>query len=66
MLISLFFPPVILADKFDILLGQATVTVPWVEDGNDYQVVGQLTISSFRFTILIFLNSIWRLGKLLT
>jgi len=42
-LISLFFAPVILANNFDILLGQANVTVPWVEDGDDYQVVGEFT-----------------------
>jgi len=58
---------VILANNFDILLGQATITVPWVEDGDDYQVVGELLLlSSFRSSILIFFDSIWRLGKLLT
>jgi len=31
--------PVILADNFDILLGEIEVTVPWVLDGDDYQVV---------------------------
>jgi len=31
--------PVILADKFDILLGRITVQVPWVVDGDDYQLV---------------------------
>ncbi|KAF8961499.1 hypothetical protein BDZ97DRAFT_1905501 [Flammula alnicola] len=31
--------PLILAANFDILLGRTTVTVPWVLDGNDYQVV---------------------------
>jgi len=34
-----FTTPLILANDFDILLGQANVTVPWVEDGDDYQVV---------------------------
>ncbi|KIM39603.1 hypothetical protein M413DRAFT_447079 [Hebeloma cylindrosporum] len=34
-----FTTPLILANDFDILLGQATITVPWVEDGDDYQVV---------------------------
>ncbi|KAK7016151.1 hypothetical protein R3P38DRAFT_3276413 [Favolaschia claudopus] len=31
--------PVILADNFSILLGHIEVTVPWVEDGSDYQIV---------------------------
>ncbi|KAJ7166829.1 hypothetical protein C8R46DRAFT_1071578 [Mycena filopes] len=31
--------PVILADNFSILLGRIEVTVPWVEDGSDYQIV---------------------------
>ncbi|KDR80957.1 hypothetical protein GALMADRAFT_241511 [Galerina marginata CBS 339.88] len=31
--------PVILANKFDILLGRIEVTVPWVVDGSDYQIV---------------------------
>ncbi|PPQ95979.1 hypothetical protein CVT26_016195 [Gymnopilus dilepis] len=30
--------PVILADNFSILQGSVQVTVPWVEDGDDYQV----------------------------
>jgi hypothetical protein len=30
---------VILQDKFDILLGRIEVKVPWVIDGDDYQVV---------------------------
>ncbi|PPQ98024.1 hypothetical protein CVT26_003086 [Gymnopilus dilepis] len=30
--------PVILADNFDILQGSVQITVPGVEDGNDYQV----------------------------
>ncbi|KAJ7097172.1 hypothetical protein B0H15DRAFT_825052 [Mycena belliarum] len=30
---------VTLADNFDILIGQITVTVPSVEDGDDYEVV---------------------------
>ncbi|KAK6997232.1 hypothetical protein R3P38DRAFT_2563785 [Favolaschia claudopus] len=29
---------VILADNFSILLGHIEVTVPWVEDGSDYQI----------------------------
>jgi len=31
--------PVILANNFNILLGKIEVTVPWVQDGHDYQVV---------------------------
>ncbi|KAF7356077.1 hypothetical protein MVEN_00937600 [Mycena venus] len=31
--------PVILEENFSILLGRIEVTVPWVEDGSDYQVV---------------------------
>ncbi|KAG5634306.1 hypothetical protein H0H81_002471 [Sphagnurus paluster] len=31
--------PVILADGFKILNGKQVVTVPWVVDGDDYQVV---------------------------
>ncbi|CAK5267960.1 unnamed protein product [Mycena citricolor] len=31
--------PVILAEGFDILLAQIEVTVPWVVDGDDYQLV---------------------------
>ncbi|RDB27656.1 hypothetical protein Hypma_003180 [Hypsizygus marmoreus] len=31
--------PLILAKRFDILLGRIEVTVPWVIDGTDYQVV---------------------------
>jgi len=31
--------PVILASNFSILDGQVNVTVPWVIDGNDYQIV---------------------------
>ncbi|KAF8867921.1 hypothetical protein CPB84DRAFT_1810441 [Gymnopilus junonius] len=34
-----FTTPLILANDFDILLGRIGVTVPWVEDGQDYQVV---------------------------
>ncbi|KAF8888046.1 hypothetical protein BD779DRAFT_475144 [Infundibulicybe gibba] len=30
--------PIILADGFSILLGRTEVTVPWVLDGDDYQV----------------------------
>jgi hypothetical protein len=46
---------VILANDFDILLGQAIITVPWVEDGDDYQVVGELLLlSSFGSGMLIF------------
>ncbi|KAF8888035.1 hypothetical protein BD779DRAFT_1645235, partial [Infundibulicybe gibba] len=30
--------PLILADGFSILLGRTEVTVPWVLDGDDYQV----------------------------
>lgn len=30
---------VILAENFSILLGRIEVTVPWVEDGSDYQIV---------------------------
>jgi len=31
--------PVILASEFSILLGRTTVTVPWVQNGTDYQLV---------------------------
>ncbi|KAJ7103865.1 hypothetical protein C8R44DRAFT_715949 [Mycena epipterygia] len=31
--------PVILQENFSILLGRIEVKVPWVEDGNDYQLV---------------------------
>jgi len=31
--------PVVLANNFSILLGRIEVTVPWVLDGDDYQVV---------------------------
>ncbi|KAF7370070.1 hypothetical protein MSAN_00637000 [Mycena sanguinolenta] len=31
--------PLILADNFSILLGRIEVTVPWVVDGSDYQIV---------------------------
>ncbi|KAJ7034418.1 hypothetical protein C8F04DRAFT_573378 [Mycena alexandri] len=31
--------PVILAENFSILLGRIEVTVPWVIDGTDYQLV---------------------------
>ncbi|KAJ6481059.1 hypothetical protein C8R45DRAFT_320076 [Mycena sanguinolenta] len=31
--------PLILADNFSILLGRIEVTVPWVIDGSDYQIV---------------------------
>ncbi|PPQ98018.1 hypothetical protein CVT26_003080 [Gymnopilus dilepis] len=31
--------PVILGNNFDILLGKIPVTVPWVVDGDDYQIV---------------------------
>ncbi|KJA23628.1 hypothetical protein HYPSUDRAFT_137577 [Hypholoma sublateritium FD-334 SS-4] len=31
--------PVILASEFNILLGRITVTVPWVQNGTDYQLV---------------------------
>ncbi|KAJ7486635.1 hypothetical protein FB451DRAFT_1337443 [Mycena latifolia] len=31
--------PVILQENFSILLGRIEVKVPWVEDGDDYQVV---------------------------
>ncbi|KAJ7923454.1 hypothetical protein B0H13DRAFT_2230169 [Mycena leptocephala] len=31
--------PVILQENFSILLGRIEVTVPWVDDGSDYQVV---------------------------
>ena len=34
-----FITPAILADNFDLLLGQIEVTVPWVEDGDDYHLV---------------------------
>ena len=55
MLIILASPPVILANNFDILLGQVTITVPWVEDGDDYQVVGELLLlSSLRSSIDFF------------
>jgi hypothetical protein len=30
---------VILQENFSILLGRIEVTVPWVDDGSDYQVV---------------------------
>ncbi|KAG5637540.1 hypothetical protein H0H81_004237 [Sphagnurus paluster] len=31
--------PVVLADGFNILNGKQTVIVPWVVDGDDYQIV---------------------------
>ncbi|KAG7445081.1 uncharacterized protein BT62DRAFT_995051 [Guyanagaster necrorhizus] len=31
--------PLVLADGFDILLGQQEVTVPWVLEGADYSIV---------------------------
>ncbi|KAF8880228.1 hypothetical protein CPB84DRAFT_1669058, partial [Gymnopilus junonius] len=31
--------PVILGNGFDILQGKVAVTVPWVVDGDDYQIV---------------------------
>ncbi|KAF8909541.1 hypothetical protein CPB85DRAFT_1518852 [Mucidula mucida] len=31
--------PVVLADQFDILLGEIEVTVPWVVAGDDYAIV---------------------------
>ncbi|KAF8217191.1 hypothetical protein K438DRAFT_1798418 [Mycena galopus ATCC 62051] len=31
--------PLILQDNFSILLGRIEVTVPWVVDGDDYQIV---------------------------
>ncbi|KAJ6582367.1 hypothetical protein B0H19DRAFT_877952, partial [Mycena capillaripes] len=31
--------PVILEENFSILLGRIEVTVPWVLDGSDYQIV---------------------------
>ncbi|KAF8159239.1 hypothetical protein B0H34DRAFT_782088 [Crassisporium funariophilum] len=31
--------PLILENRFDILLGRITVTVPWVDNGDDYQLV---------------------------
>lgn len=34
--------PVILASGFDILLGRIEVQVPWVVNGDDYQVVCEL------------------------
>ncbi|KAJ7097145.1 hypothetical protein B0H15DRAFT_824991 [Mycena belliarum] len=34
-----FTTPVILQENFSILLGRIEVKVPWVEDGDDYQVV---------------------------
>jgi hypothetical protein len=37
------FIPVIMADGFDILLGRIEVTVPWVFDGDDYQIVRKYT-----------------------
>jgi len=45
--------PVILANNFDILLGRITVTVPWVVDGDDYQLVlfGDSGNFSHNFTI---------------
>jgi len=45
--------PLILADKFNILLGKIEVTVPWVQDGDDYQVVlfGDSGNFSPKFTI---------------
>jgi len=36
---SRYITPLILADKFDILLGRVTITVPWVVDGSDYEIV---------------------------
>jgi len=38
---------VILANNFDILLGKIEVTVPWVEDGDDYLVVCEFIIIFF-------------------
>ncbi|KAF8806842.1 hypothetical protein BYT27DRAFT_7101026 [Phlegmacium glaucopus] len=45
--------PVILANNFDILLGKIEITVPWVQDGDDYQVVlfGDSGNFSPKFTI---------------
>ncbi|PBK91979.1 hypothetical protein ARMGADRAFT_1013727 [Armillaria gallica] len=31
--------PVVLADKFDILLGKINVKVPWVTEGDDYTII---------------------------
>ncbi|KAJ7698043.1 hypothetical protein B0H17DRAFT_1051029 [Mycena rosella] len=31
--------PIILQENFSILLGRIEVKVPWVEDGDDYQIV---------------------------
>ncbi|KAK0216664.1 hypothetical protein EDD85DRAFT_894629 [Armillaria nabsnona] len=31
--------PVVLADKFDILLGKIKVVVPWVTEGDDYTII---------------------------
>jgi len=51
--------PLILADKFNILLGKIEVTVPWVQDGDDYQVVlfGDSGNFSPKFTIKSATNS---------
>jgi hypothetical protein len=45
--------PVILADKFSILLGRIEVTVPWVTPDSDYQLVlfGDSGNFSPKFTI---------------
>lgn len=43
---------VILADNFNILLGKIGVTVPWVQDGDDYEVVCE-----YLFLVTVFRNA---------
>ena len=51
-----------MADGFDILLGSVEVTVPWVIDGGDYQIVCEhahiyLLLSSYSYRTSVFGDS---------
>ena len=51
--------PVIMADGFEILLGWTEVTVPWVLDGKDYQIVRKYTHISQLFSSSCGYISVW-------